>query len=146
VIGRRRELTRADVVLRILATGVLLVVTSAFFLRDSFRLLRRGEHGLGNVVRIEERRTRGGRGRTRHAVVRLTGSTTSGECEIDARHDDVVGRSLPMVFLPENPAVCRVDRLASMLGVPGATFALGGALVLGALFAYDRERRRARRS
>ena len=55
-----------------------------------------------------------------------------------------LGTSLPMVFLPEQPSVCRVDRLPQLLGIPGFGFAFGAVLVLVTLTLYERERRKLR--
>ncbi|UJR78499.1 DUF3592 domain-containing protein [Sandaracinus amylolyticus] len=138
----RPRLTRQDVMLRVFFVGLFTLGSSAFFLRDSIRLMRRGEHGQGTVIAVESRGS--GRHRRQVAVVRVWGPTTSGQCEMAARRDHTIGVTLPMVFLPERPSVCRVDRLPQLLGIPGFGFAFGAVLVLVTLTLYERERRKLR--
>lgn len=148
MIGPRRPpLRREQAVLGMFFVGLMVLGSSAFFLRDAVRLIRRGEHGSGVIVRIETRRHRGRRGgRHQVAIVRLTGQSSTGECELRARAGDAVGVSLPMVFLPDQPEVCGVDRLPRLVGMPGLGFAGGAFLVIASLAAYERERRKARSS
>lgn len=128
-IPRTPEGRRSMVFTRALTAGIGLVLVSAFFLRQSFTLLRRGEHGSGSVVAID--RGRHGRSRPR-AVIRVFGGRSEGMCRL-AAGDLAPGTILPMTYLAEDPSVCQRDDLRALLGVPGLGFAVGVTLTLGSL-------------
>lgn len=138
LIPRTPEERRRTVLMRALSSGILMWIASAFLLRDGFALLRRGEHASGSVVSIDA----GRHGRSpRHAVVRLYGGSSAATCRV--RSDDLApGMTLPMVYLPDNPAICRPDDLRAVVGAPGVGFAVGAILTIGAIAWYERERRR----
>jgi hypothetical protein len=120
--------------------GVLMLVSSAFFLRDSFRLVRHGIHGNGAILRMETR----GSGRHRHqvAIVHVYSPTVSGQCEMPAGNHGP-GQVIPVLFLPHDPAVCRRDSLGGLFGAPGIAFVVASIVVLGSLAGYERARRAA---
>ena len=135
----RRPRDRRPVAFAASVVGLFLVVLSAYKLRDSERLVQHGVHAWGRVERIEQRRSARGR---RRAVAHVTvDGALPGACVIDA--DDLsVGQTVEMVFLPDDPSVCRRPTPMALWGGPGVGVGVGTLVFLGSLAYLARERRR----
>ncbi len=119
--------------------GLCLVVLSAYQLRDSVRLVQHGVRAEGRVERIEQRRSARGR---RRAVAHVTvDGALPGACVISA-YDLSVGQTVEMVFLPDDPSVCRRPTPMALWGGPAFGSGAGSLMFLGALAYLERERRR----